>query len=241
MPKGSVLDTENGFCVSSPELCFLQMAERENPVDLVMDGLELCGTYDISTGEMRSCAPLTTAAKLEAFVAKSAGAHGRKKALWALRFVVDGSASPRETVLAMLLCLPYRFGGYGFAPPCLNYRIDVGAHAQKMASRKFYRCDLYWPEAKLAIEYDSDSEHLGSRSAASDSSRRNALDALGVDVISVTTLQIASRVEMERIANHIGKRLGKRVQYKEPSFSVANLTLRTELLRSLDEGDVILS
>lgn len=236
LPKGSVFDTENGFYVSSPELCFLQMAERASLVELIEGGFELCGTYDVSTGELRSCAPLTTVARLESFASKAAGAHGRSKTLRALRYVVDGSASPRETVLTTLLCLPYRLGGYGFVPPCLNYRIDVGAHARKMASKQFYRCDLYWPEAKLAIEYDSDAEHLGSRNAANDSSRRNALDALGVDVISVTTLQIASRVEVEKIANHIGKRLGKRVQYKEPSFSVANLKLRTELLRRLELG-----
>lgn len=242
LPKGAVLDSENGFCVCAPELTFLQMAESMELVDLVELAFELCGTYDISTGEVRSCAPLTTVAKLKAYASKAEGARGRRKALRALQYVADGSASPRETVLTMLLCLPYNLGGYRFELPVLNRRIDVGARARNIASKQFYRCDLYWPGVKLALEYDSDLEHLGSRSSASDSSRRNALDALGVDVISVTTLQIASRVEMEKIAHHVARRLGKRLQYKEPTFSVANLRLRTALLgRFRYEGSFAIS
>lgn len=237
LPKGSILDSENGFYVCSPELTFLQAADVLDVVDLIELAYEFCGTYDISTGETRSCAPLTSIAKLRAYASKADGVRGRRKALRALRYVADGAASTRETVLAMLLCLPYSLGGYRFDLPVLNYRIDVGAHAKKVATRQFYRCDLYWPAANLALEYDSDLEHLGSRNAASDSARRNALDALGVDVISVTTQQIASRIEMERIANHVARRLGKRLQYREPSFSQAGLKLRTRLLsKSQDEG-----
>lgn len=233
LPKGSLLDTENGFCVSSPELTFLQMADGMDLVDLVSLAYEFCGTYDTSIERLRTCGQLSTIAKLRAFVEKAEGARGRKKALCALRYAVDGSASPRETVLTMLLCLPYRLGGYRFELPALNHRIDVGARAKKMASKHYYRCDLYWPRAKFAIEYDSDSEHLGSRSAANDSSRRTALDALGIGVLSVTTMQISSRVEMDRIAHHVAQRLGKRVQYREPGFSSANLRLRTRLLSRL--------
>lgn len=230
LPKGTVLDSENGFCICSPELTFLQMADALDVVDLVELAYELCGTYDVSTSELRPCAPLTSVEKLSAFIGKAEGVRGRRKALRALRYVADGAASPRETVLAMLLCLPYGLGGYRFELPVLNYRIDVGARARKVTTKQFYRCDLYWPSAKLALEYDSDAEHLGSRSAARDSSRRTALDALGISVISVTTAQIASREETERIAHHVAKRLGKRVQYREPEFSLACLQLRTRLL-----------
>lgn len=237
LPKGAILDSENGFCVCSPELTFLQMADILDTVDLVELAFEFCGTYDISTGETRACAPLTTVAKLKSFAAKAEGVRGRRKALRALRYAADGAASRRETVLTMLLCLPYNLGGYRFELPVLNYRVDVGARARSVATKRYYRCDLYWPNANLALEYDSDLEHLGSRNAANDSSRRNALDALGVDVVSVTTRQVASRVEMEKIARHIARRLGKWLQYREPAFSAASLKLRTRLLGSAKDED----
>ena len=230
LPKGSVLDTRNGFYVCSPELTFLQAAERLSLVDLISLGFEWCGTYDASHGELCSCAPLTTVAKLESFLSGACNMRGRKRAQHALRFVLDGSASPRETVLVILLCLPYKMGGFKLAPPILNQRIEVGSHARKVATKQHYRCDLYWPEARLALEYDSDAEHLGSRKASDDSSRRNALDALGINVITVTTRQIASCEDMRKIAINVARHLGKRLQFQEPSFSLANLRLRTELL-----------
>lgn len=232
LPKGSVLDTGNGFCVASPELTFLMAAPGMDVVGLTSLAYELCGTYDTLVGDLRPCAPLTTVAKLRQYASKAEGARGRRKALRALEYAADLSASPRETVLAMLLCLPYSLGGYRLALPSLNHRVDVGAHARKTASRQFYRCDLYWPAARLAVEYDSDLEHLGSRNAAGDSARRRALSALGVDVVTVTTRQVASRVEMEKVAVHVAKRLGKRLRHQEPEFSIANIKLRTRLLGS---------
>lgn len=237
--KNVILDSRNGFCVCSSELTFLQVVDSFDLVRLVDLAYELCGTYDISTGNVRECAPLTTIAKLKTYVGKSEGVRGRKKALRALRYAADGSASPRETVLAMLLCLPHSLGGYRFALPQLNCRIDVSARAKAVTDKRFYRCDLYWSEAKLAVEYDSDLEHLGSRNAASDSSRRTALDALGVTVVTVTTLQIASRVEMEHVAHRVARCLGKRLQYREPGFSSANLRLRTKPLSSLQNEGVL--
>ncbi|GAA6490174.1 hypothetical protein K270103H11_27410 [Gordonibacter urolithinfaciens] len=94
LPKGSVLDTQNGFCVCSPELCFLQMANSLSMVELIMLGFELCGTYDVSDGDVRECQPLTSVAKLSAFADKMHGVNGRKNALAALKQVVGGSASP---------------------------------------------------------------------------------------------------------------------------------------------------
>mgnify|MGYP007055184147 FL=1 len=56
---------------------------------------------------------MTTVERLRAFTENVGPVHGRKKAARALQYVMGDSASPRETALAMLLCLPYRLGGYG--------------------------------------------------------------------------------------------------------------------------------
>ena len=84
---------------------------------LIQLGFELCGTYDTTNGDVRECAPLTTVDRLDAFLASLGPMHGKKNASYALRYVANNSASPRETALAMLLCLPYRMGGYGIPMP----------------------------------------------------------------------------------------------------------------------------
>lgn len=44
-PQGSFIKVSEGMYVSSPELCFLQLAEIHDEIDLVLLGNELCGTF----------------------------------------------------------------------------------------------------------------------------------------------------------------------------------------------------
>lgn len=143
----------NGFCVCSPEFTFVQAAAICELPKFIEIGYELCGTYDLSGGGYRECAPLTTVERLTAFAGAADGVHGVRKARRALRYVAERSASPRETVLTMLLCLPYGLGGYGIEMPLLNHRVDVVGDALKMTSKKYCVCDLFWPKANLVIEY----------------------------------------------------------------------------------------
>ncbi len=112
------------------------------------------------------------------------GANGIKIARWALDHVLDRSASPAETKVALALTLPCKIGGMGLPQPSLNRFIPLNAAEQKALNRSYFLCDLYWEQAKLAIEYDSDAEHSGSERIASDAARRNALLRLGITVIT---------------------------------------------------------
>lgn len=49
---------------------------------------------------------------------------------------------------------------------------------------------MFWPEANVAIEYDSDLEHTGSARIAEDAQRRNDLTALGITTITATREQV---------------------------------------------------
>lgn len=229
LPKGSVLDTQNGFCVCSPEVCFLQMASILSLVELIQLGFELCGTYDLSSDDVRECPSLTSVSKLTACIEKIPNVNGRKKALRALRYIAENSASPMETSLVMLQCLPYRFGGYGMEMPLLNFRIDVTGQARRFTSRSYFKADLYWPAFKLIAEYDSDKYHKEARRKASDSERRNALEAMGYTVVSITLDLVDNRASMARVANVLAKHTGRRLTYVEPEFTVACIKLRSVL------------
>ena len=176
---------------------------------------------------------LTNLKVIKSFTALMKGVNGQKKALRASRYIADGSASPMETKLFMLLTLPYNLGGYGLPAPELNKRIDIGnvvkrgsERYNKGSGKSYYVCDLFWPKAKFAVEYDSDSYHTGADRIARDSKKRFDLETLGIKLITVTSRQIRNIDEFENIAKLIAKRLHKRLWYKEPKFLMAKRELR---------------
>ena len=138
-PDTAFAEAGEGFLMSTPEFCFLQMAGCLSLVQLIQLGFELCGTYALVGGApaVRRAAPLTTKVKLAAFVEQSSGARGCKKAARAVRYVQDGAASPMETMLAMMLCLPYGLGGYGLEKPLINHRVDVPSSSKRLADRAY--------------------------------------------------------------------------------------------------------
>ena len=221
--------------VSSPELCFVQLACELPLVKLIEIGYELCGGYRLDTHNdskrgFHDDLPLTNVARLSAFVEKTEKLKGRVNAMRALRHIADNSKSPRETILSMLLTLPNKFGGYGFYKPVLNSRIDVPMLKNKKGQVKTYFCDLYWPEAKVDVEYDSDDYHTQPEQMAKDAIKKNDLTSLGIKVFTVTSKQVASRDEMQKIAEQLSKALGKRLRLPMPEFVPKCIELRRLLL-----------
>lgn len=117
-----------------------------------------------------------------------------------------------ETALAIVLCLPPYFGGYGLPLPYLNYRIDAQQRGRSAHEKGYYLCDLYWPQGNIAIEYDSDLEHTGSSRIAEDAQRRNDLTDLGITTITATREQVMDAERLDRIAHQLGRKLHIRVR-----------------------------
>jgi len=241
LPRGSIVHIEDELYVCSPELTFVQMATMVELPELIRIGFELCGKYDDSSNSVLSCDPLTRIRKLSAYVERAEGVFGREKALRALKYLADNSASPRETILTMLLCLPYRLGGYRIEMPRLNYRIDLSKEAKKIAHKGYCECDLYWPRFKFAVEYDSNEFHTGAERIADDSSRRAALAKMGIAVVAVTNRQLYDSGRFNKLAHFIAENTGKRLQYKDPEFTRSHFRLRKLLFEELDRRDDRLS
>ena len=259
-PKGCFISIGGGMVVSAPPLCFIQMAYELPLIKLIELGFELCGSYSLhastkhgtSLADVNNSGPadidrtlyghkqLTNIKEIKEFTTHMKGMHGYKKALRAIRYIIDGSASPMETILVMLLTLPYKLGGYELPAPELNKRIDLGYAAtlrpgssfNKSVSsfvrsgRAYYVCDLFWPEVKLAVEYDSNFYHTGADRIISDSEKRLDLNTLGINVITVTSRQIRNIDEFENIAKLFARKLHKRLRYKTPQFTDAKRELR---------------
>jgi len=232
VPEWSFISLGSGVYVSSPSFCFFQMAGELPLVKLIELGLELCGTYSlpVNNGKTLYGHPrLTNANSLKAFTIQMKGIKGQRKATGALRYIVDGSASPMETKLFMLLTLKYILGGYGLLAPKLNKRVDPRKATTKMSNKKYFVCDLFWPQANLAVEYDSDANHTGSDRINDDSKKRTSLESAGIKVITVTNQQIQSADEFDIVAKEIAKRLRKPLRNNDQKFKKAQRELRRQL------------
>lgn len=234
LPPRALAKIQHGLYALSPEATFLHLANSLPFEALVLLGFELCGScvIDPDIGTFRNAETLTARDTLVAFANQAVGMHGRGKALRALRYVADGSASPAESKLAMLLCLDRTLGGYGMPLPQMNKRILVTESVRQFTPKQYFLCDLCWPQAKLDVEYDSNTFHMTPERLALDAARRNALLAMGYSTITVTAAQMRDADLFDDVARSIAKKLG--VRYRKTSYGWPRA--RRDLRRRLAEA-----
>lgn len=231
-PSRSFIQAGRGFYVISPALCLIQMAAEQSVPRLVLLGLELCGSYRIdkeSPRGFRSADPITRAQDLRSVIENCGGLYGYRRARRASRYIVDGCASPMEALLVALLCLPPSLGGYGIELPLINYRVDLRNRSKGAAATERRFCDLCWPQAHLAAEYDSKMFHEDLGREGHDSARRTALELEDMHIVSVTKDQVGSVSKFDELAQLLAKRLGKPLRIRQKDFLQRRAALRRDL------------
>lgn len=219
--------------ITSPELTFVHLASLLSFSRTVHLGYEFCGTYAPDKNEfygMRNRLPLTSLSKLNCYTNKAKHIRGAQAARTALPHVLDGSASPRESMLAALLALPYARGGSNIEQPRMNAPLVLGKRNRRDANQASFRCDLLWPDKRVAVEYDSTLCHTGATRIANDATRRNAIESLGFTVITATWPQVKNYREYTRLVHILAGHLGTRIRPTCADYSNKQLALRSELL-----------
>lgn len=238
LPNASFVALGKDIYVASPEMALLQSATMMPFPALVKTAVEFCASYAVENGGESSargfidCAPLTTTDRIGKFLARAQGEYGTKSLRRALPYMTDGTASPMETALYLLLCMPRSEGGYGLPKPLVNFSIEVD---RRRNDTRLCICDFYWPERKVCVEYDSDAYHSSGDEISNDSSRRNTLMDHGITTVSVTKKHVMNRRETDRVAAHIAKLLGKRTRTLPDDFVQQQLRLRHLLLKMANE------
>ncbi|WP_139653611.1 endonuclease domain-containing protein [Raoultibacter phocaeensis] len=233
LPRNAFVQIAEDVFVCRSELSFIQRARNQSLALEVLDGLELCGTYRRTVGSrptVYQVHPVTSAAELASFAAKVGSMYGASAARQALRYIRDGSESPMESVLVVLFCFPVRLGGYGLPLPDLNFRIPTSDSARKVTGRSEFRCDLFWPEAKLVVEYDGHGSHDELKNRSNDGSRHAALVSMGFQTLRITSENVKNVRELDAIAASIAKKLGIRTRPTERDWSAKKDQLRNEIL-----------
>lgn len=125
-PRGSFVRIARNVLASSPRALlrangFGAVASRADRL-----GFEFVRAHmewqRVGKADFRFERPFTTPARLARFLDKAANMPGTVKARKALKHLVAGSASPMETTMAMLLCLPLGMGGVRASPTAYEPR-----------------------------------------------------------------------------------------------------------------------
>ena len=204
--------------------------------ELVLLGFELCGFYVfVQNGNddyTEIPEPLTNVSKLKHEVSLYSGVPGIAKAREALRWVLDCSRSPMETISEQRLVRQVRIGGYRVKIPQSNAPLKLGPTAAKMAGRDSFTCDLLWPEERVVLEYDSKEHHSDPEQAAYDAERASIIEYDGGNLISVTPRIEQSIERFDAMAQRLFKLLGMR--YRKPTAEQMSkkLELRRKLYRA---------
>lgn len=221
VPTNSLYRLGDNVLVPTPELTFLLLARHLELVRLTMAGLELCGHYRMvgattshpvtSKRTIYNCDALTTPEALQKFLERAGDFPGIASAKRACTYLVKDSASPMETIVYLLLCLPRNMGGYGLPRPTLNAKRTVNTYAQSFTFAHTLVPDLYWASAHLDVEYDSDEFHADPLSLAKGARRTLALRAMHVDVISMTSDMLHDEAAFGASVRLVAKKLGYRL------------------------------
>lgn len=223
---------QDGLYVCSAGLCFFQHAAWLDTARLALLGCELTGAY-----AMRAVSPygvvdrpaLATPRALRELLERCHGVTGVRTAQAALECVLPNAASPMEARVGLMLSMPRKMGGYGLPQPELNLRFDVSGDARRVSNKQFYRGDLCWKDAGVALEYDSDAAHTGPERIAADTKRRNALAYMGITVLGVTRRQVRDFEEFDRLARIVAKLLGASLRERGQNQRERHRSLHTQL------------
>ena len=232
-PRGSFCSLGQGLCVSSPERCFIELAQTLDLDELILLGFELCGNYVFTAsdgdGYTEIAVPLSSTAAMRKMVDASSGMPGAPKAREALRWLLDKSRSPMETIVVQRLMRPVRSGGYGLEKPQSNAPFELGKVAAKMAGRSSFTCDLIWPERRVVLEYDSKEHHGDPEQAAYDAERASIIEFDGGSLVSVTPRIEQDFARFDAMARRLFKLLGARYRKPTPEQMRKKFELRRKL------------
>ena len=237
LPRHSLYPLWDGVHVVSPELCFVQMCGSLSFVEALELGMELCGTYALRPEGLEDSAQrnhaLINADTLSKRLENWEDLRGLPLARKVSKYLAGGSASPMETKLYLLLCLPLLYGGYNLGRPELNPKLDLTPAEMEIVRTTNVKPDLLWEKQKLIVEYDG-RQHEEEQQSKHDALRITVLEGKGYTVRRVTRHQLYNPLAFDNFASSIRSFLGVRRRPTTLKHQLARENLRSKLLQSAD-------
>lgn len=231
--KNSFLNYSHNIYISSPQLLFLQLAQYLTFENLLLTGLELCGTYTKSDASpdcyVYGIPPLTTSKQIKTYIKnarnKNKNIQGIQKALTVSSLLTDKIASFKEAELYVKLCAPRNHGGYGLTGFKANEQIVLSTQASEILKFRTLRPDLCNKKTKVAIEYDSNTFHDNSKQNEKDKIRAAALLHDGWTLFSIVPSQLHDVYSFNNLATKILK-----ANKQDPRIRAKNFEIKRKRL-----------
>lgn len=235
LDKECLAEVSGDVLTTTPAMDFLLATPSLSLPQLISYGNELCGLYSFDRSQPRGIRsrsiPLITKSELMGFLQKRKGFRGGLKATRAAAFIVENCASPMESLLAMLLCLPCSYGGYGLPQPIMNFPIKLNERAQTIAHKNVCYGDLCYPEHKVIIEYHGRFNHTSVQDFDNDRARVNALKEMGYSLLELTADQVKDLFAFEALALTLASMLDKYIRPENRGPLSKRINLRNALFR----------
>ena len=230
LPPRALIKISRSLYVTSPELTFIQIAANEKPdeVELALIGFELCGTYVLDNswdGCTYTDASLTSVLKISRMIDALSGYAGIERSRKALAHVADGSNSPMESVLAMLVSLPTRMGGLGLGPIALNHPVVTPLGPR--------RPDILFTKHRVGLEYKG-KEYHSIEAMGRDDRRQNKLVGSGITILNVWYEDLVSDHLFDQFVNDLFRALGVRKRIRAKGFETKQALLRAKLMPAIE-------
>lgn len=193
---------------------------------------EPCFAADGELSDLWKRPPLLMPADLAECARHAESAQGLKRFERARRLALPGSASPEESLFALMATVPRKLGGEGLPAPSLNRRVMLSRSAAQAYGSDSCVGDAMWLPPVALGRHSLCVEIIGRQfhgDAGKDDARANALSASGVDVIHVDHAQMTSLDRWEVIVDIIAKGIGWNVPNLTPAFRRQRARLRREL------------
>lgn len=142
-----------------------------------------------------------------------------------------------ESISYMILTLPNSMGGFGIKGAVFNYEIKLNSESAKLLGQDRCFADLYYKQARLAVEYDSFAYHHRPSEQGKDAIRSTCLSRQGIKIINLKTVQLYNKVACMDFAVNLARHLGKRIQIRSNNFKQMHAQLRELLPLRMTEND----
>ncbi|MDM8299590.1 hypothetical protein [Collinsella tanakaei] len=233
IPISDLVYLGDGLYVVDIRLCALQAACQMDLEELVEYYYEICSDYAlplVDDDSYQTRPPLTSVQLLREYFSRQKHEHGLRLARRAVRFTRDGARSPMETALALLFVLPKSCGGLSIRDIELNYFVRVSDAARKVTRRAYFYFDIYIKRARLDVEYNG-RIHESEDAEPIDEERKNALDAMGYQLVTFRRQSLFDAEAFKRIMVSVRRRAGIGPAHLPEDFDKRQEQLRKFVLR----------
>ncbi len=233
IPISDLVYLGDNLYVVDIRLCALQAACQMDLEELVEYYYEICSDYAlplVDDDSYQTRPPLTSVQLLREYFSRQKHEHGLRLARRAVRFTRDGARSPMETALALLFVLPKSCGGLSIRDIELNYFVRVSDAARKVTRRAYFYFDIYIKRARLDVEYNG-RIHESEDAEPIDEERKNALDAMGYQLVTFRRQSLFDAESFKRIMVSVRRRAGIGPAHLPEDFDKRQEELRKFVLR----------